>query len=91
MFNKRDEKLVEQALKGNKSVVYAYIIRNRYVPIRYSNDRDSQDAADLMREIFISVFRSLACFKGGGKSWLIVPLNRNENHSDIDTERHTPY
>ena len=55
---------------------------------------NSQDAADFMQEIFISVFRSLACFKGEGsfKIWLYriahcrcVELYRKRKpHSDID-------
>ena len=95
MFNKRDEKLVEQALKGNKKAWFTLISYETAMyqyGIRMTGN--SHDAADLMQEIFISVFRSLACFKGEGsfKSWLYriahcrcVELYRKRKpHSDID-------
>ncbi|MEC7528455.1 MAG: sigma-70 family RNA polymerase sigma factor, partial [Pseudomonadota bacterium] len=96
MFNKRDEKLVEQALKGNKKAWFTLISRYETAMYQYGirMKGNSHDAADLMQEIFISVFRSLACFKGEGsfKSWLYriahcrcVELYRKRKpHSDID-------
>jgi len=96
VFNKRDEKLVEQALKGNKKAWFTLISRYETAMYQYGirMTGNSQDAADLMQEIFISVFRSLACFKGEGsfKSWLYriahcrcVELYRKRKpHSDID-------
>lgn len=96
MFKKRDEKLVEQALKGNKKAWFALISRYETAMYQYGirMTGNSHDAADLMQEIFISVFRSLACFKGKGsfKSWLYriahcrcVELYRKRKpHTDID-------
>jgi RNA polymerase sigma-70 factor (ECF subfamily) len=96
VFNKRDEKLVEQALKGNKKAWFTLISRYEIAMYQYGirMTGNSHDAADLMQEIFISVFRSLACFKGEGsfKSWLYriahcrcVELYRKRKpHSDID-------
>ncbi len=96
MFTKRDEKLVEQALKGNKKAWFTLISRYESAMYQYGlrMTGNSHDAADLMQEIFISVFRSLACFKGEGsfKSWLYriahcrcVELYRKRRpHADID-------
>lgn len=74
MFKKRDEKLVEQALNGNKKAWYTLIARYETAMYQYGirMTGNSHDAADLMQEIFISVFRGLTCFKGEGsfKSWL---------------------
>jgi len=96
VFKKRDEKLVEQALQGNKKAWFTLISRYETAMYQYGirMTGNSHDAADLMQEIFISVFRSLACFKGEGsfKSWLYriahcrcVELYRKRKpHSDID-------
>ena len=96
MFTKRDEKLVEQALKGNKKAWFTLISRYESAMYQYGlrMTGNSHDAADLMQEIFISVFRSLASFKGEGsfKSWLYriahcrcVELYRKRRpHTDID-------
>ena len=96
MFKKRDEKLVKQALQGNKKAWFTLISRYETAMYQYGirMTGNSHDAADLMQEVFISVFRSLACFKGEGsfKSWLYriahcrcVELYRKRKpHSDID-------
>lgn len=96
MFIKRDEKLVEQALKGNKKAWFTLISRYEGAMYQYGirMTGNSHDAADLMQEIFVSVFRSLARFTGEGsfKSWLyriahcrcIELYRKRKPHDDID-------
>lgn len=74
VFEKTDEQLVAKALQGNKSA-WLKLVKRYEKPIynygiRMTSNPD--DALDLMQEIFISVFRNLATFKGEGtfKSWL---------------------
>ena len=74
MFIKRDEKLVEQALKGNKKAWFTLISRYEGAMYQYGirMTGNSHDAADLMQEIFISVYRNLASFRGESKfkNWM---------------------
>ena len=96
MFIKRDDKLVEQALKGNKKAWFTLISRYEGAMYQYGirMTGNSHDAADLMQEIFVSVFRSLARFSGEGsfKSWLyriahcrcIELYRKRKPHDDID-------
>ncbi|QJR80203.1 sigma-70 family RNA polymerase sigma factor [Alteromonas pelagimontana] len=74
MFEKRDEKLIEQALSGNKKAWLALIKRYEKSIYHYGirMTGNSHDAADLMQDIFISVFRSLGNYRkeGSFKSWL---------------------
>ncbi|MBT0585138.1 RNA polymerase sigma factor [Alteromonas oceanisediminis] len=74
MFEKSDEKLIAKALAGNKSAWFSLI--NRYEKSVYHYGvrmtGSHHDAADLMQDIFISVFRNLSSYQGTGafKSWL---------------------
>ncbi|TKB43186.1 RNA polymerase sigma factor [Thalassotalea mangrovi] len=74
MFERSDETLIKQALKGKKSAwvqlvrryekgIYNYALRMVGHP---------DDAMDLMQEIFIAVFRNLSSFRGDAKfkNWL---------------------
>ena len=74
MFEKSDEQLIEKALGGNKKA-WLNLLR-RYESgvynygIRMTGNND--DALDLMQEVFISVFRNLANYRGDGcfRGWL---------------------
>lgn len=74
MFEKHDEQLVAQALKGNKRAWYTLLKRYEkpvyHYGLRMTGNRE--DAADLMQDIFVSVFRSLGNYRGEGtfKGWL---------------------
>ena len=74
MFEKRDEQLIEQALKGNKKAWFALIKRYETGIYQYGIRMTGtpHDAADLMQDIFIAVFKSLSNFRGDGsfKAWL---------------------
>ncbi len=74
MFEARDERLVRKAVKGDEKAWLTLI--NRYEkPVFHYAIRmtgTSHDAADLMQDIFLSVFRSLERYRGEGafKAWL---------------------
>lgn len=74
VFTKRDEKLVHQALKGNRKAWFTLISRYETAMYQYGirMTGNSHDASDLMQDIFVSVYRSLANYRGDGtfKSWL---------------------
>ena len=74
MFEKRDEQLIEQALKGHKKAWFALIKRYESAIYQYGvrMTGNPHDAADLMQDIFIAVFRSLTNYRGEGsfKAWL---------------------
>ncbi|MBU3020878.1 sigma-70 family RNA polymerase sigma factor [Aestuariibacter sp. A3R04] len=74
MFEKHDEQLVAQALKGNKRAWMALVTRYEKSIYHYGlrMTGNPADAADLMQDIFVSVFRSLANYRGDGafKGWL---------------------
>ena len=74
MFEKRDEQLIEQALKGSKKAWFALIKRYETGIYQYGIRMTGtpHDAADLMQDIFIAVFKSLSNFRGDGsfKAWL---------------------
>lgn len=74
VFIKRDEKLVQQALKGNRKAWFTLISRYETAMYQYGirMTGSSHDASDLMQDIFVSVYRSLANYRGDGtfKSWL---------------------
>lgn len=73
MFEKTDEQLISRALKGNKaawlSLLKRYEKQIYNYGIRMTGNKD--DALDLMQEVFISVFRNLANYRGEGsfKAW----------------------
>ena len=74
MFERSDETLIKQALKGKKSAWVALVKRyekNIYnYCLRMVSNPD--DAFDLMQDIFMAVFRGLASFRAESafKSWL---------------------
>lgn len=76
MFKRQDDTLVKKALKGDERAWFELI--NRYevsifnYGIRMAGNKD--DAADLMQDIFLSVYKSLNTYRGGNdnsfKCWL---------------------
>lgn len=74
MFERSDETLIKQALKGNKSAWTKLVKRYEKGIYNYTfrmvNNPD--DAMDLLQDIFLAVFRSLATFRGDSpfKGWL---------------------
>lgn len=74
MFERSDETLIKQALKGKKSAWLSLVKRYEKNIFNYTyrmvNNKD--DAMDLMQDIFIAVFRNLSTFRGDSpfKGWL---------------------
>jgi|TARA_R110000751_G_scaffold38242_4_gene92012 RNA polymerase sigma-70 factor (ECF subfamily) len=74
VFERSDETLVKQALKGKKSAWVTLVKRyekNLYnYTLRMVSNPD--DALDLMQDVFMAVFRNLASFRGDSpfKGWL---------------------
>jgi RNA polymerase sigma-70 factor (ECF subfamily) len=74
VFERSDETLVKQALKGKKSAWITLVKRyekNLYnYTLRMVSNPD--DALDLMQDVFMAVFRNLASFRGDSpfKGWL---------------------
>lgn len=74
MFERSDEALVKQALKGKKSAWITLVKRyekNLYnYTLRMVSNPD--DALDLMQDVFMAVFRNLASFRGDSpfKGWM---------------------
>ena len=74
MFERSDERLVKQALKGQKSAWVTLVKRyekNLYnYTLRMVSNPD--DALDLMQDVFMAVFRNLASFRGDSpfKGWM---------------------
>lgn len=74
MFDKTDEQLIQKALQGNRSAWMKLVKRYEKSIYNYGLRMTSnrEDALDLMQEIFTSVFRNLATYRGEGvfKAWL---------------------
>jgi RNA polymerase sigma-70 factor (ECF subfamily) len=74
VFSKSDEQLISKAIAGNKKAWFSLITRYETSIYNYGirMTGSSDDAKDLMQDIFISVFRNLSTYKGTGsfKSWL---------------------
>lgn len=76
MFAPSDEKLVQQALKDNKKAWLQLIQRYERTIYNYAlrmvSHRD--DALDLMQDVFMSVFRNLASWRGDSsfKTWMMT-------------------
>lgn len=74
MFERSDEMLVKQALKGKKSAWVTLVKRYEKNLYNYTLRMVShpEDALDLMQDVFIAVFRNLASFRGESpfKAWL---------------------
>jgi RNA polymerase sigma-70 factor (ECF subfamily) len=74
VFERSDETLVKQALKGKKSAWISLVKRyekNLYnYTLRMVNNAD--DAMDLMQDVFLAVFKELDTFRGDSpfKGWL---------------------
>lgn len=74
MFTSTDEQLIYKALKGNKKAWFSLLSRYEQPVYNFAlrMTGNSEDAKDLLQEIFISVFNSLPNYSGKGafKSWL---------------------
>lgn len=74
MFEKTDEQLIQKALQGNRGAWMKLVKRYEKSIYNYGLRMTSnrEDALDLMQEIFTSVFRNLASYRGEGafKAWL---------------------
>ncbi|GEA12269.1 RNA polymerase sigma-H factor [Alteromonas sp. KUL49] len=97
VFTKRDETLVKQAVKGSDKAWHLLLTRYEKPIFNYAlrMTGNADDGADLMQDIFISVYRSLTQYKGDGafKSWLFriahfrcVEYYRRKRHwVDVDS------
>ncbi|WP_206483563.1 sigma-70 family RNA polymerase sigma factor [Thalassotalea sp. G2M2-11] len=74
MFERSDQTLVKQALKGKKSAWICLVKRYEKPLYNYALRMVShpEDAMDLMQDVFVAVFRNLASFRGESpfKGWL---------------------
>lgn len=74
MFERSDETLVKQALKGKKSAWFALVKKYESPIYNYTLRMVShpEDARDLMQDIFVAVFKNLSTFRGDSpfKGWL---------------------
>ena len=74
MFERSDETLIKQALKGKKQAWVTLVKRYEKHLYNYTLRMVSnkEDAMDLMQDIFIAVFRNLSTFRGESqfKSWM---------------------
>ena len=74
MFERSDDTLVKQALKGKKSAWITLVQRYEKNLYNYTLRMvsNSDDALDLMQDIFMAVFRNLSTFRGESpfKGWL---------------------
>jgi len=74
VFERSDETLIKQALKGKESAWITLVKRyetNMY-QYTYRMVSNPDDALDLMQDIFLAVFRNLSTFRGDSpfKGWL---------------------
>lgn len=74
MFEKSDEQLIQKALCGNSRAWMSLIKRYEKQLYNYAlrMTGSSDDALDLMQEIFLSVFRNLSSYQGTGsfRGWM---------------------
>jgi len=74
VFERSDETLVKQALKGKKSAWVTLVKRYEKSLYNYTLRMVSNpdDALDLMQDVFVAIFRNLASFRGESpfKGWL---------------------
>lgn len=96
MFSQSDASLIEKALAGNNKAWLKLIKRYEQAIYNYGlrMTGNADDAMDLMQEVFISVFRNLASYRGEGsfKSWLfriahfrcVEFYRRKRYHHNID-------
>lgn len=75
MFAPSDERLVKQALINNKKAWLQLISRYERLVYNYALRMvgNREDALDLMQDVFLSVFRNLATWRGESsfKNWLM--------------------
>ncbi|WP_394176666.1 RNA polymerase sigma factor [Thalassotalea litorea] len=100
MFERSDETLIKQALKGKKSAWVQLVRRYEKSIYNYALRMvgHPDDAMDLMQEIFIAVFRNLSSFRGEAKfkNWLfriahyrcIEFYRRKRPNQSLDDEPH---
>jgi RNA polymerase sigma-70 factor (ECF subfamily) len=74
VFERSDETLVRQALKGKKSAWVTLVKRYEKKIYNYTLRMVSNpdDALDLMQDVFVAVFRNLSSFRGDSpfKGWM---------------------
>jgi RNA polymerase sigma-70 factor (ECF subfamily) len=74
VFERSDETLIAQALKGKKSAWLTLVKRYEKILYNYALRmvNNPADAMDLLQDIFIALFRNLSSFRGESafKSWL---------------------
>ena len=74
MFEQSDSKLIHKALAGNNQAWLKLVRRYEKAIYNYGlrMTGNADDAMDLMQEVFLSVFRNLAGYRGEGsfKAWL---------------------
>lgn len=74
MFERSDETLVKQALKGKKSAWLVLVKRYEKALYNYALRmvNNPADAMDLMQDVFLAVFKSLSAFRGDSafKGWM---------------------
>lgn len=74
MFERSDETLIKQALKGKKSAWVSLVKRyeSGIYNYAYRMVSNADDAKDLMQDIFVAVFRNLSTFRGDSpfKGWI---------------------
>ncbi|WP_189376690.1 RNA polymerase sigma factor [Thalassotalea profundi] len=74
MFERSDETLIKQVLKGKKAAWITLVKRYEKPLFNYAlrmvNHRE--DALDLMQDVFVAIFRNLSSFRGDSpfKGWL---------------------
>ena len=74
MFERSDETLIKQVLKGKESAWITLVKRYEKPLYNYALRMVShrEDALDLMQDVFVAVFKNLATFRGDSpfKGWL---------------------
>lgn len=74
LFEQSDEQLIKKALSGNDNAWLKIVKRYEKAVYNYGirMTGNTEDALDLMQEVFISVYRNLATFRSEGsfKGWL---------------------
>ena len=93
MRSDRDRELVEKSLKGNEKAFRKLI--EEHTAVVYSAVRsiigNSDDADDIVQDIFIRIFRGLSGFRSGSKlSTWIYSIARNESLNAKARTRHEP-
>lgn len=80
MLATTDKALVAKALKNNKTAWLKLVKRYEGLVYNYALRMVShpEDARDLMQDVFVSVFRGLASWRGDAsfKTWLMIIANR---------------